>query len=116
MRTAKIVQFPQIYQTVSTSISFSKNDLPASKDAKYSPKLKEGKMILHGLFGLVWLVLAILWPLLNWLGALDVLFQWVRALYYVNTPAIHATWQAGMHTAGYLLVCAFVYLYRPNGL
>ena len=36
--------------------------------------------------GLVWLFLGMFWPLLNWIAAMDVVFQFLRALYYSNTP------------------------------
>ena len=52
--------------------------------------------------------------LLNWLAAMDVVFQFLRALYHSNTPAIHATLQASIHGVLYILLSLFVYLYRPK--
>jgi hypothetical protein len=66
------------------------------------------------LLGLLWIVLALLGPLINWLGAMDVVFQFFRALYYANSPANHATVQALIHSVLYLILSLFVYLYRPK--
>jgi hypothetical protein len=52
--------------------------------------------------------------LLNWLAAMDVVFQFLRALYYANPPAIHATLTASIHGVLYILLSLFVYLYRPK--
>jgi len=71
-------------------------------------------MTLGRAVGSVWLLIGLLWPLLNWMGALDVLFQWASAFYYSNNPDSHATLRAVLHTAGYFLLSAFVYLYRPK--
>jgi hypothetical protein len=59
-------------------------------------------------------VFGLFWPLLNWLAAMDVVFQFLRALYYSNTPAIHATLTASIHGVLYILLSLFVYLYRPK--
>ena len=72
------------------------------------------KNIMSWTMGLLWLFLAMFWPLLNWIAAMDVVFQCVRALYYSNTPAIHATLQASIHGVLFILLSLFVYLYRPK--
>ena len=114
MKSAKIYQFPRLDLTASVPIEPSGNACNANKGTKQAHRVSGWKMILYWPIGLAWLLAAMLWPVLNWIGALDVVFQCLRALYYSNTPAIHATLQAGLHAACYLLVSAFVYLYRPK--
>ena len=79
-----------------------------------SHRMDSWKQLLLWMIGLVWLLLALFWPLLNWIVAMDVVFQFVRALYYANTPGTHATLQASIHGVSYLLLSCFVYLYRPT--
>jgi hypothetical protein len=114
MKSAKIVQFPRLDRTVSPAFRPSEHVFNDSKNLKQGDKEIAWKMILRWPIGFAWLLVAMLWPLLNWLGALDVVFQCLRALYYSNNPAIHATLMAGLHITCYLLLSAFVYLYRPN--
>lgn len=114
MKSAKIVPFPRFTRFASSSLHSSVNASATRPDSKPTQKTTRWHLIVHWPIGLVWLLMGMLWPLLNWLGALDVLFQWLRALHYSNAPLIHATLQAGIHTAGYLLLSAFVYLYRPK--
>ena len=114
LNSAKIYQFPRLERSGAIPIDSSWNALNASNGSNQAHKTAAWKMISHWPIGLVWLLVGMLWPFLNWMGAMDVLFQWLRALYYSNTPDVHATLQAGIHTACYLLLSAFVYLYRPN--
>ena len=79
-----------------------------------SHRMGSWKQFLLWMMGLVWLLLALFWPLLNWIVAMEVVFQFVRALYYANTPGTHATLQASIHGVSYLLLSCFVYLYRPT--
>ncbi|MDD5462935.1 MAG: KleE stable inheritance protein [Methylococcales bacterium] len=113
MKSAKLYQFPQQGQTASTSAPID----PSEDSFKGSPKTKrvvKWKRIVPWTIGLIWLFLGMCWPLLNWIAAMDVVFQFLRALYYSNTPAIHATLQAALHGVLYILLSLFVYLYRPK--
>jgi len=114
IKSAKIVQFPRFGRDATPFIDPSGKALNISKGSQQAYKIAAWKMILHWSIGLVWLFVGMLWPLINGLVILDVLFQWSRALFYSNTPAIHTTLQAGIHTTCYLLLSAFIYLYRPK--
>ncbi len=113
MKTATLLQFPKNGRTGTNPIvSFEAGRV--QKAIINTHRLAGWKRMMAWLLGLLWIVLALLWPLINWLGAMDVVFQFVRALYYANTPANHATVQALIHSALYLLLSLFVYLYRPK--
>jgi hypothetical protein len=114
MKSAIIVPFPPHKHTTSTAFISAEMVLKTGKAAKQVSKMTGLKSLLNGPLGLLWLLLGLLWPLLQWLGAMDVLFQCARALYYSNIPSVHATLQAGIHMGGYLLIALFVYLYRPK--
>ena len=113
MKTAKLVQFPQNAR-VGAIPSLSSEVGRFQKATINTHRLTGWKKMVSWLFGLLWIVLALLWPLINWLGAMYVVFQIVRALYYANTPANHATVQALIHGVLYLFLSFFVYLYRPK--
>ncbi|MGZ8094997.1 MAG: KleE stable inheritance protein [Methylosarcina sp.] len=112
MKSATIIQFPRNGLTSSTPIDSSEIALNTRQGSKH--RIARRKMMLHWPLGLAWLLVGMLWPLLKWVGAMDVLFQCLRALYFSNTPALHATLQAGVHSSCYILISLFFYLYRPK--
>jgi len=114
MKSAKLYQFPQPNRNPTTSIQQMEASSHAQQRAIKTNSMAGLKNIMSWTMGLLWLFLAMFWPLLNWIAAMDVVFQCVRALYYSNTPAIHATLQASIHGVLFILLSLFVYLYRPK--
>ena len=115
MKSAKLYQFPQRGgRTASIPIDPSEGSFNIQNGSLKTNRTAGWKMIMPWTIGLVWLFLGMFWPLLNWIAAMDVVFQFLRALYYSNTPAIHATLQASIHGALYIFLSLFVYLYRPK--
>jgi Uncharacterized KleE stable inheritance protein len=115
MKSAKLYQFPRHGRTASIPIVHSEDSFYAKKGAIKTNRMAGWKKrLMPWTIGLVWLFLGLFWPLLNWIAAMDVVFQFLRALYYANTPAIHATLQASIHGVLYILVSVFVYLYGPK--
>jgi len=115
MKSAKLYQFPQRGgRTASISTVHSEDSFNTQNGSLKTNRTAGWKMIMPWTIGLVWLFLGMFWPLLNWIAAMDVVYQYLRALYYSNTPAIHATLQASIHGALYIFLSLFVYLYRPK--
>ena len=115
MKSAKLYQFPQYGgRTTSTPIDPSEDAFSTKTGSLKTKKIAGWKRTLPWTIGLIWLFLGMFWPLLSWIAAMDVVFQFLRALYYSNTPAIHATLQASIHGVLYILLSLFVYLYRPK--
>ncbi len=115
MKLAKLYQFPQhAGRTSSTSIDPSVDAINTQNGSLKTKRIAGWKRIMPWTIGLIWLFLGMCWPLLNWLAAMDVVFQFLRALYYSNTPAVHATLQASIHGVLYILLSLFVYLYKPK--
>jgi hypothetical protein len=114
MKSAKIYQFPWHGRTTSIPIVQTENFVNIKKGSIKPPAISGWKRFMLWSIGLVWLFLGLFWPLLNWIVAMDVVFQLLRALYYSSEPAIHATLQAAIHGFLYLLLSLFVYLYRPK--
>lgn len=114
MKSAMIVPFPRKVRTGSLPIDPSERVLNTCHGSQQAHRMPGWKIMLHWFLGLFWLLVGLSWPLLERVGALDVVFQSLRAIYFSNTPTLHATWQAGLHAGGYLLITSFYYLYRPK--
>lgn len=115
MKSAKLYQFPQHgSQTSSIFIDSTEDSFITQNGSLKTNGVAGWKRLMSWIIGLVWLFLGLFWPLLNWLAAMDVVFQLFRALFYSNTPAIHATLQASIHGVLYILLSLFIYLYRPK--
>jgi hypothetical protein len=114
MKSAKLYQFPRHGQSASIAIVQPEEiKTQNQKGSIKTPLIAGWKSIMSWIIGLVWLLLGMFWPLLNWIITMDVFFQLLRAVYYSNTP-VHATLQAAIHGFVYILLSLFVYLYRPK--
>ena len=61
------------------------------------------------------IVVALLWPLLKWVLAIDVTWQLVRMLYFWQTPGVHAGWTFLAHFAVLVALTCLVGVHRPKG-
>lgn len=64
----------------------------------------------------LWVTTVILWPVLKWIIALDCVWQFVRAMYYWNTPGTFAGMNFLLHFSAFVAVTYFVSCYKPKGL
>lgn len=48
-------------------------------------------------FSIAWIVFLLTWPLVQWVVAFDIVFQFLRALYYWNTPGVYAGFTFVIH-------------------
>ncbi len=64
----------------------------------------------------VWVVTVLVWPILKWLAAFEVFFQFVRMLYHWNTPGVYAGWAFLMHFGALTALTYFVSVYKPKGI
>ena len=60
-------------------------------------------------------VVALLWPILKWVVAIDVTWQFFRMLYYWHTPGVSAGWTFLLHFGVQVALTYFVGVYRPKG-
>ena len=58
----------------------------------------------------------LVWPILKWVAAIEVFFQFVRMLYYWNTLGAHAGWTFVLHFTALTALTYFVSIYKPKGL
>lgn len=66
------------------------------------------RRIMNGVISVLRVVLALLWTPINWILALDCFFQLMRAIYYWNDPAVHATWTFLIHFSIYVSLMLFI--------
>ena len=64
---------------------------------------------------IVQFVVALLWPVLKWVLAIDVTWQFVRMLYFWNTPGTYAGFAFLLHFSAFSALIYFVAVYRPPG-
>lgn len=60
------------------------------------------------------LAVALLWPLLRWVVAIDVAWQFFRMLYLWNTPGAIAGWTFLLHFAVFVALILFVSSSEPR--
>jgi hypothetical protein len=64
----------------------------------------------------LWFVVALIWPVLRWLLALDVVFQGALMLWHWDTPGSHAGWTFSLHFAVLVALTFFVSVFKPSGV
>lgn len=103
--SAKLYKFPDVGK-----------DRPHQENVRKAtdPLVHSSPPFLHRLVHIVWLALAIVWPIFKWLFAVDVLFQFVRAMYYHNTLGVFAGVTAMIHASLLIAITYFVEFYGPR--
>jgi hypothetical protein len=72
--------------------------------------------VLIGAISIVWAVTVLTWPLLKWVVAMDVTFQFFRMLYYWNTPGTYAGFKFLLHFFAFSGLMYFVATFKPRWL
>ncbi len=71
------------------------------------------KLIIYGI-NVIWVVVALMYPLLSWVFGLDCAFQFFRMLYYWNDYKIHAGVTFLLHFSAFAALAMFVMVYEPK--
>lgn len=72
-------------------------------------------LLLKGVWASVWFAVVCLWPILQFVMGIDLLFQAIRTLAYWNTPNVHAGWTFLLHFAVFSALASFVVVFVPPG-
>ena len=75
-----------------------------------------GKKAASGFIGFVWFVVALVWPVLRWVLAIDVAFQFLRMVWNWDTPGTHAGWTFVAHFIVLIVLTYFVSVFKPRGV
>lgn len=89
---------------------------PIKEAVKPAAPKAVGRGLVAGLLKCVWMMTLLVWPLLKWALSIDVLFQFVRMVYYWNTPGVFAGWMFSLHFALLTAITYYVSIYKPNGI
>ena len=91
---AKIIKFPYVAS-------------PAEKMSNTKER-KLWRVVCSSLIKSVWLFTALIWPFLKWIIAFDVVFQFIRMIYYWDTPGVYAGWTFLMHFTVLIILILFI--------
>jgi hypothetical protein len=75
----------------------------AKKRSLFSPLIK-----------VIWMLTVLIWPILRWVVALEVLFQILRMFYHWDTPGMHPGWTVALHFLALSALTYFVSVYEPK--
>lgn len=91
---------------------------PQAEKAEYvdPPPAATANKIMMGLLGVVWLITTLAWPLLKWVIAIDVTFQFLRMLYHWDTPGVYAGFTFLLHFFAFAGLQYFVAFFTPTWL
>lgn len=92
------------------------NAVPESAPLKAPSGPGATKKAFSGAVKVLWVVVALVWPVLRWLLALDVVFQGVLMLWHWDTPGSHAGWTFALHFAALVALTFFVSVFKPKGV
>ncbi|MGC6373669.1 KleE stable inheritance protein [Pseudomonas sp. S2.OTC.A_B10] len=74
------------------------------------------KKAASGIVKTLWFVVALVWPFLRWVIALDVVFQGLAMVWHWDTPGSHAGWTFALHFAVLVALTFFVSVFKPQGV
>lgn len=106
---ASIIRFPKLPREVAPVV-------PARPmlAAKAAPTVKCNRFF-SGLGKVVWIAVVLLSPVLEKILSIDVFFQFIRVLYYWNTPSVHAGWTFLLHFGVLTALTCYVAFCQPKG-
>jgi hypothetical protein len=108
---AKIFQFPGAPKNPLANGSKS-SEGPTSEPDR--PKSARATRFIRGLIKVIWVLTVLVWPLLRWIVAFEVLWQFLRMLWHWNTPGVYAGWTFLLHFALLTALTYFVGEYEPE--
>jgi len=83
------------------------------KAAEQTPRYLDGKVISQ-VVCFVWVIIAILWPVLRWIAAFEVTLQALRMLLLFSERGFFLDWIFITHFLAFTALVCFVSLYRPK--
>lgn len=66
------------------------------------------------IIGIVWFVVALCWTVMRFILPVVVFWQFLRMIWFWDTPGVYAGWQFLAYFAGYTALYWFVGVYRPK--
>lgn len=97
-------------------VRVTRNSVPDPAPAKKPSGPGVGNKFLSGMVTTLWFVLALVWPVLRWLLALDVVFRGVLMAWHWDTPGSYAGWTFVLHFALLVALTFFVSVFKPKSV
>jgi len=72
--------------------------------------------IVDTIIAIVWGITALSWIVLRFIIPVVVFWQFLRMIWFWDTPGVHAGWQFLAYFAGYTALYYFVAVYRPKSM
>lgn len=94
----------------------TRNVAPETAPKKPSNSPEMAKKTFSGGVKVLWFVVALVWPVLRWVLALDVVFQGVLMLWRWDTPGSYAGFTFSLHFAALVALTFFVSVFKPAGV
>lgn len=85
----------------------------ADPPAILPPKIAEASAM-DKIIAVVWGITALCWTVMRFIIPLVVFWQFLRMLWFWDTPGVHAGWNFLAYFAGYTALYYFVAIYRPK--
>ena len=112
---SNIIEFPVKAKRFPQAAPQRREMQPVAPQKRRKPdasRLTPGEHIMR----VIWLLVVLTWPLVSSVGSLYVFFQFLRMLYYWNTPGSYAGWSFLAHFAMLVVLICFITLNKPKGI
>ncbi len=89
---------------------------PEASPKKLTGTLGAAKKLLSHVVKVLWFVMALVWPFLRWVMALDVFFHGALMVWHWDTPGSYAGVTFLLHFAALVGMTFFVSIFKPKGV
>lgn len=76
--------------------------------------IKKSSSIFPWIIDVVWMLLAITWPILKWVLTIDCTYQFFRMLYFWDKVGVHAGWNFSLHFFVFTALIYFIAFHEPK--
>lgn len=90
------------------------NQLADPPPIEQPPSVAESRM--GKIIAVVWTITVLCWTFMRFVIPMIVFWQFLRMMWFWNTPGVHAGWQFLAYFAGYTALYYFVAFYRPKAM
>lgn len=104
-----VIQFPARRRQPATNRS------AASGKSRMKARLVV-RILFFGVLNLIWLILGLMWPWIQWIVSLECFFRALAAIYHWHDPSSHAGLVFLLHFSGGVAMTYFFVAYRPKSL